>query len=243
MAARNLKKMRERTGLTVRETARLIEMPTSTYASYEDKFKKPYLPVDLVKSLEPHFVGRGVGVDEVYALAGVGKGMIPEADPEGFREGPSKFTHAARSGFVDLNGAEFATIPRYDAGLSAGPGSIIDADSEPIGFHLIEAQWLRSVTQTAPSRLAVLRVAGDSMEDTLADGDWVLVDRGQTRAAQEGIYALQIDDTTWVKRLSLNLRERLIRVISDNPRYPVQELPADDLTVIGRIVWIVARKV
>jgi phage repressor protein C with HTH and peptisase S24 domain len=32
-------------------------------------------------------------------------------------------------------------------------------------------------------------------------------------------------------------------VISDNPRYPVQELPADDLTVIGRIVWIVARKV
>jgi len=169
--------------------------------------------------------------------------LISAAGPAGFGEAAVSFAAAPRPGLIDVAGTELAAVPRYDAKMSAGPGSIIDADAEPIGHWYIEAQWLRAITQTAPSRLAVLRVAGDSMEDTLADGDWVLVDRGQTRAAQEGIYALQIDDTTWVKRLSLNLRERLIRVISDNPRYPVQELPADDLTVIGRIVWIVARKV
>ncbi len=149
---------------------------------------------------------------------------------------------ARSSGIVAIGETEFASIPRYDAALSAGHGSIIDANAGPIGYHLIEAQWLRAVTRSAPSQLAVLRVAGDSMEDTLADGDWVLVDRGHTRPAQEGIYALQIDDTTWVKRLSLNLRDRLIRIISDNPRYPVQELPPDDLTVIGRVILIVARK-
>lgn len=146
-------------------------------------------------------------------------------------------------GMVEMSGAEVAAVPRYDAAMSAGAGSIIDPEAEPIGHWFIEAQWLRAVTNTAPSRLAVLRVSGDSMEDTLADGDWVLVDRGQTRASQEGIYALQVADSTWVKRLTLNLREKLIRVISDNPRYPVQELPENELSVIGRIVWIVARKV
>lgn len=146
-------------------------------------------------------------------------------------------------GIVEINDVEFASIPRYDASLSAGPGSIIDPNAEPIGYHLIEAQWLNAVTRAAPQNLAVIRVSGDSMEDTLSNGDWVLLDRTQTRAAEEGIYALQIDDTTWVKRLTLNLRERLIRVVSDNPKYPVQDLPADDLTVVGRVVCIVARKV
>lgn len=182
-------------------------------------------------------IGTALNVSPAELIAPKGR------DLPSLREDHPRFDGVPSAGVIEVAGAEFAAVPRYDAAMSAGHGSIIDANAEPIGYHLIEAQWLRAITQTAPSRLAVLRVAGDSMEDTLADGDWVLVDRGQTRAAQEGIYALQIDDTTWVKRLSLNLRERLIRVISDNPRYPVQELPADDLTVIGRIVWIVARKV
>jgi len=151
-------------------------------------------------------------------------------------------TIARKTTVVDVEGSEFAAIPRYDAAMSAGPGSIIDPQAEPIGHHLIEAQWLRSVTRSSPSRLAVLRVDGDSMEDTLRDGDWVLIDRGETRANRNGVFALQVGDATWVKRLTLNLRDELIQVISDNPRYPVQELPEDQLTVIGRIVWIVARK-
>lgn len=236
LAALRLKKMRERTGMTVRETAALMGKKTSTYAAYEDKYKKPYLPITLVKELEPHFVARGISREELYALAGVGVDLIPEdpAAPTTLPSGP---------GIVEVDGTEFASIPRYDASLSAGPGSIIDPNAEPIGYHLIESQWLHAVTRAAPQHMAVIRVSGDSMEDTLSDGDWVLLDRTQSRAAQEGIYALQIDDTTWVKRLTLNLRERLIRVVSDNPRYPVQDLPPDDLTVIGRVVCIVARKV
>lgn len=222
--------------MTVRQTAALLGKKTSTYAAYEDKYKKPYLPITLVKELEPHFVAKGISRAEIYSLAGVGVDLIPEnlTTPAAQSSGP---------GLVEVQGAEFASIARYDAALSAGPGSIIDPNAEPIGYHLIEAQWLHTVTRTAPEHMAVIRVSGDSMEDTLSNGDWVLLDRTQNRAAQEGIYALQIDDTTWVKRLTLNLRERLIRVVSDNPRYPVQDLPPDDLTVIGRVVCIVARKV
>lgn len=147
------------------------------------------------------------------------------------------------SGLIELSGQEVAVIPRFDAAISAGHGSFVDPNAEPLGHQFIEHQWLRAITQASPSELAVVRVAGDSMERTLADGDWILVDRTQRRLNREGVYALAVGDACWVKRLTLNFREQTIRVLSDNPAYPMQELTEEDLTVIGRVIWIVGRKV
>ncbi|MEQ8251551.1 MAG: LexA family transcriptional regulator [Oceanibaculum nanhaiense] len=144
---------------------------------------------------------------------------------------------------ISIGDEEYAAVGRFDARLSAGPGSFVIEGEQPEGYQLFEAQWLRAITTTAPDRLAVLRVDGDSMENTLSDRDFVLVDRSQNRFGKEGIYALRVGDNCWVKRLSLNLRDRLIRIISDNPRYPVQELPEEEIDLIGRVVWIVGRKV
>lgn len=59
--------------LTVRGLAAEIGMQPSTYAAYEDpkKFKKPVLPLDLVKKLAPVFENRGVAKSEVFSLAGL----------------------------------------------------------------------------------------------------------------------------------------------------------------------------
>jgi phage repressor protein C with HTH and peptisase S24 domain len=146
-------------------------------------------------------------------------------------------------GIVDLGAAEYASVGRFDAALSAGHGSLLESDPDPLGYQLFEAQWLRSLTQATPAHLAVVRVDGDSMEQTLSNGDWVLVDLTQRSFNREGVYALRIGDTGWIKRLSLNLRDRLIRVISDNDVYPLQELAEDELDIIGRVVCIVARRV
>jgi len=134
-------------------------------------------------------------------------------------------------------------VVRYDAALSAGPGSLIDPNAEPLGVCHFETQWLKTVTRAVGEQLAVVRVDGDSMEPTLADGDWILIDRTQTRINREGVYALQIGDMVWIKRISLNLSEKLVRVISDNTNYPVQELEESELQILGRAVWIVGRKV
>lgn len=146
-------------------------------------------------------------------------------------------------GLIEIDNTEFAAVPRFDARLSAGPGSIVPDHPEPEGYQLFERQWLRAITATRPSQLALLRVDGESMEDTLSDGDWVLVDRDQTNPAREGIYALHVDDVAWVKRLSVNKPMQTIRILSDNPRWPPQEWPADEVRVLGRVVWIVGRKV
>jgi len=143
----------------------------------------------------------------------------------------------------DLEGETYARIPRFDLALSAGHGALVGPECEPEGYAVFERQWLRAVTSAAPDRLKMVRVAGDSMEPTLRDGDWLLIDISQNRPAREGIYALQADGTAWVKRLSVNLRDRAVKVISDNPLYPPQDLPADQVKVIGRVVWMVGRAV
>lgn len=144
-------------------------------------------------------------------------------------------------GIIEISGEEFASVPRFDAALSAGAGSIVDGD-EPEGFTLFENQWLRAITNAAPSHLAVVRVDGDSMEDTLHDRDLVLIDRSQRRFDRQGIYALRVGEMCWVKRLSLDLREHLIRIISDNPKYPEEKLPEDHVALLGRVVFIVGRR-
>lgn len=147
------------------------------------------------------------------------------------------------SGIVEISGIEYAAIGRYDARFSAGPGSIIETNPEPLGLLLAEAQWLRKISQTSPQNLAVVRVDGDSMSNTLLDGDWVLVDRTQRQISREGIYCLQVYESAWIKRISLNLREKLVRVISDNPTIPMQEISEEGLTVFGRVIGLVARAI
>ena len=145
-------------------------------------------------------------------------------------------------GILEFGGVAFASIGRYDASFSAGPGSLVEPDARPLDFQLVTREWLRALTASAPDLLAIVRVKGDSMTPTLLDGDWVLVDKAQRRVSQEGIYALRVFEDSWIKRISLNLRDRLVRIISDNPVVPMQELPEAEIDVIGRVISLVSRK-
>jgi phage repressor protein C with HTH and peptisase S24 domain len=140
------------------------------------------------------------------------------------------------------NISRYAEVPRYETALSAGHGSITDQSSESIGNYIIDRQWLRTLTSSSPENLAVVKVSGDSMEPTLRNGDWVLVDRNQTEINREGIFAFAVGDAVWVKRLTLNLQDKLIRIISDNTKYPIQDLNEDELNIIGRIIWLAGRE-
>ncbi len=186
------------------------------------------------------------GVDPGWLILGQGAG------PDGVVEPPEDavpdpvpdpMNDPAKGRLVEMGGAEITAIPRFDAGLSAGHGSLIDPNAEPLGFVFYETQWLHAVTKTTPDHLAVVQVDGDSMNNALFHGDWVLIDRSQRKVNREGIYALAVGDVCWVKRISLNLREKLVKVMSDNPVYGTQELPEEELTILGRVVWIVGRKV
>lgn len=77
-AAPKLKRLRESTRpkLSVRGMAAELGMTPSSYGHYEElrTFKKPFLPMDLVRKLLPVLSSRGIPEAEVLALGGVDTG-------------------------------------------------------------------------------------------------------------------------------------------------------------------------
>src|ERR1700687_1473111 len=79
--ARRLKQSRTRAGLSIRQVAEALGMEHGwSYQHYEDRFKKPLLPLDLILRLVPIFGPRGVDPADLFALAGLdGSGQRPLA--------------------------------------------------------------------------------------------------------------------------------------------------------------------
>src|SRR5580704_17794678 len=77
--ARRLKQVRQRAGISIRQVAEALGMEHgSSYQHYEDRFKKPLLPLELVLKLVPIFEPKGIDPAELFALAGVdGTGQRP----------------------------------------------------------------------------------------------------------------------------------------------------------------------
>jgi hypothetical protein len=128
-------------------------------------------------------------------------------------------------------------IPRLDVGASAGPGAIME-DRRSSAGHAFSDGWLRRLRpQGGSAGLSMIRVAGDSMLPTLADGDEILVD-GEDGAARlrDGIYVLRAAGTLLVKRL---LREGDgFRVTSDNPDADLVDLgDPETVAILGRVLW------
>lgn len=146
------------------------------------------------------------------------------------------FGRAQTSAIVD--DLRYVTVPVYEIDAAAGAGAIAE-DETPAGYRLFESDWLRTLTRSAPSRLAVVRVRGDSMQETLFNGDHVLVDLSQKQLAREGIYVISVDASLQVKRITMHPKTRLLTVGSDNPKYPTySDLTSDDLSVVGRVIWL-----
>lgn len=134
--------------------------------------------------------------------------------------------------------AGLVPIPRYDIGASAGPGAF-DGNEVPIAHIGFDPGWLRQLCSGGSQYLSIIRVRGDSMSPTLADGDDIMIDRSKdARRLQDGIYVLRRDDTLVVKRLAVNPASRLVTISSDNAAYPVwSEVKPGSIEVIGRVVW------
>lgn len=130
-----------------------------------------------------------------------------------------------RSGWIE--------VPRLPLGASAGPGTLV-VEERPIGAFGFSTDWLRE-QGLDPAMLSAIRVAGDSMEPTLRDGDEILVDRAP-RPLGSGVHVVRVENELLVKRLDTG-RPGTIVLISDNAIYPPVELAAGEVQVIGRVVW------
>ena len=132
--------------------------------------------------------------------------------------------------------------PVYDVRAAAGDGFVIDHETQK-GAWPFPRTYLRHVLGISSSDLAVIEVVGDSMSPTLETGDRVLVDLKDKRPAPPGLFVLWDGDGTVVKRVErvLNSRPAVLSITSDNPRHRTYERPADEISIVGRVVWYARR--
>ena len=133
---------------------------------------------------------------------------------------------------LPLDGA-WIDVPRLALAASAGPGAAV-AGEEPFDAFRFSRRWLREQGLDG-AMLSAITVEGDSMEPLLRAGDEVLVDR-RPQPFRDGIHVVRMGETLLVKRVAA-LGGGRFALLSQNLAYPPQEVGAEEIELVGRVVW------
>jgi len=128
---------------------------------------------------------------------------------------------------------EWVEVARLDIGASAGPGAIPATEAAFDAFRF-SRRWLAEQGLEG-AQLSAITVEGDSMEPLLRDGDEILIDRAP-RPFRDGIHVVRLGDTLMVKRVAQAGAGRF-SLLSQNLAYPPVDVSAEEMEVIGRVVW------
>lgn len=262
LASKRLKILRERSKLSVQELADRLQLPKSTYASKEDKFKKGNLPIEFVTQLLPILTGLGdppITGREIWELAGISERTLQnvasraslrkdKAAPSGSVAQPSAAfpppTAETRAAIVEIN---------IRAGMGGGGESLVMAHTDEFGNSVsiddvkavwdLPADYVRHELRVSPRDSRIIEVKGDSMSPTLESGDRVMIDTLDRTPSPGGLFALWDGLGVIVKRLEhiLNSEPPRIKIKSDNPRHDAYERIIDEINIIGRVVWFARR--
>ena len=139
-------------------------------------------------------------------------------------------------------------VPELDTRAGMGGGGVPAREVRKEGRHtdpiksegwLFPAGFVREQLHAASSRLLVLDTTGDSMAPTIASGERVVVDTGHKTPTPDGLYAIRDTfDSIVVKRLQLlrSLHPVRVKIISDNPTHPSEEVPLAELEIVGKVL-------
>lgn len=196
--------------------------------------------VDIGESLvRKYLAGATPGIDKVAQIAKV-KGVALDwlINGEGEMSSVELPQLPQRVQATELEAkSEFTLVPRLDVQASAGAGRVTIGE-DPLEYLAFQSTWLRS-RNINPAFARILTARGDSMEETIRDGDVLLVDTSVNRIRDNTIYVIVYGDMVLVKRVHGRLNGSL-QLISDNPRYPAEEVSAgeiEQLHVAGRVMW------
>ncbi|CQR45120.1 putative phage repressor [Thiomonas sp. CB3] len=140
----------------------------------------------------------------------------------------------------DETGEGIVVLPSFDLKAAAGPGRYLEAQQR-IGSMQVCQDIVKRIlrnSSTVLASLALVTVAGDSMEPTIRDGDIVVIDRSARIIDRDGVYLFTFGDETFIKRIQR--MPKALSVISDNELYKPWEIKpteAMQLHVHGRVLW------
>ncbi|RUR46225.1 XRE family transcriptional regulator [Vreelandella populi] len=201
-----LREERVRLGFSQTELGDIAGITKNTQMLYESEKRVP--KADYLSALD------AIGVNTHYVLTG-NRSISPNVESIDLAEG-------------------MAAIPMYDIEAAAGAGRSFEG--EPIKTTLQFPRSELTALGLDPMQIVGVQVRGDSMQGTLDDGDWALVNRANRDPKQEGVFLLLVSGERRIKRLQ-RLAGGALYLISDNELYqPEMIKPQDmgDLEILGR---------
>lgn len=193
-AARGLKALREEGGLSMRQAADALGMSLTGYQHYEDRFKKPFLPVDLMRRVAGLLAERGIEPARVLALAGTTPELVG-IEPVPATAGVARPQRTAPGAGMSPTVAFDRTrrLPVYGS-AQAGP------DGQRIEFDPIE--WIDRPDGLREVHGAfAMYVVNDSMEPKYEQGDMLYVHPTRPPRRLSHVVIVKNDGTALVKRL------------------------------------------
>lgn len=141
---------------------------------------------------------------------------------------------------------DMCPVPVYNVYAACGWGAENTAEYQ-IRTEFVPCQWLHRFGLNEETA-RIITCQGDSMEDTLSDGDEVLVDtRELDHPVKHGVYVVRIGKHVYIKRLKYDIMAEGYNVISDNKEeydsFIVNEEKLDEFAVIGKVVTTVMKAV
>nr|DAD63520.1 MAG TPA: Repressor protein CI [Caudoviricetes sp.] len=131
-------------------------------------------------------------------------------------------------------------VDMLDLKASAGTG-IMAFEVSVIGKFILDKAFFK--TPQHQENIKIIEVQGDSMEPTIQDGAFVVIDVTKCDKT-DGIYAILLDNNVLIKRLQFNL-DGTIKIISDNGKYEAKIYNAKDdqvfFKILGRKVMTIQR--
>lgn len=169
-------------------------------------------------------LARATDVSLAWLVAGEGPMHLSKQD-----------VRSTQSGGIE---EEFALIPGYNIQVAAGQGAFPDQE-QPTRKLAFRHKWLRYKGLNEKD-LVLVFAKGDSMEPTISDNNTLMIDTSQRDLMDGSIYVIRTNSHLIVKRVQ-TLWNKGILLLSDNKEYKEQQVEpneADDLEVIGKVVWV-----
>lgn len=135
---------------------------------------------------------------------------------------------------VDETEPDAVKVPYFiDIEASAGTGVYIGC--EYVESYICVSKGRMEQYLTHVHKPAVIRVKGDSMCETLQDGDLVLVDT-ETEFEESKVFVINIENQLYIKRLFSHPVTKEIICKSDNPKYPEYIVKPAQLEIKSRLI-------
>ena len=126
-------------------------------------------------------------------------------------------------------------LPVYGK-ASAGNG-YINLDQEIYYFPIKKGDF--------SDRSFLVEINGNSMEPTLEDGDYALVDPDNVDYVKNKIYVVTYNDESFIKRMVVDSKSKIVMLKSDNPEYEDILITKDMqvyLKIEGRVIQVISNK-